>query len=487
MTELAVIQKENVPALFETNGCDPILDQIKAKVAEFSADVSTKKGRDNIKSMAHKVARSKTYLDGLGKDLVATMKDKCRVVDAERRRLREELDSLKEGVRKPLTDWEAADAKRVADIQAKIREFTYTPLSSTAASSEHEAVIAAMTAWTITETEYQEFFEIATRKKAEALAALQKCLDSQLAFEKKQADLKTEQKRQKEAAEKQRRQQTSMDAIAEINTRISDSLSYSLESLKGALTSLGNLQITEEVFFDRIPEAESVKAKALEHFEKLIVQKKAEAKAAAANEAERKRLADLAEKQAEKEARERIRQTTVNNALDSIPAELEGLHLYTSAGVLSAIASLEGHQITEAIYYDQVDRATRLKTSTLAQMKEVLAHKQKVELEEKKLQEERAVLKAQQEAEADRKEAEERERVRKEDEAAAKLKEEEEAKEEAERLERLRPDRARLASVADSISRIIEAFPEVEEPECVKLRNLAILRLGEVRELLSGE
>ncbi len=42
--------------------------------ARSSPDIDTRKGRKAIASLAAKVARSKTYLDGLGKDLVAGWK-----------------------------------------------------------------------------------------------------------------------------------------------------------------------------------------------------------------------------------------------------------------------------------------------------------------------------------------------------------------------------------------------------------------------------
>ena len=78
-------------------------------------DVTTKKGRDAIASMAHKVARSKTYIDNAGKDLVAELKALPKQIDESRRVVRERLDALKDEVRRPLTEWEAEQERIKAE------------------------------------------------------------------------------------------------------------------------------------------------------------------------------------------------------------------------------------------------------------------------------------------------------------------------------------------------------------------------------------
>lgn len=112
--ELVEIKKESALTVFSAdNGLDPYIAKIKAEVASFVPDLSTKKGRDEIASMAYKVAKSKTYLDNAGKELVAELKAIPAKIDAERKRMREMLDALKDEVRKPLTDWEDAEKSRI--------------------------------------------------------------------------------------------------------------------------------------------------------------------------------------------------------------------------------------------------------------------------------------------------------------------------------------------------------------------------------------
>lgn len=78
-------------------------------------DVTTKKGRDAIASMAHKVARSKTYIDNAGKALVAELKALPKQIDESRRVVRERLDALKDEVRRPLTEWETEQERIKAE------------------------------------------------------------------------------------------------------------------------------------------------------------------------------------------------------------------------------------------------------------------------------------------------------------------------------------------------------------------------------------
>ncbi|QMF99465.1 hypothetical protein [Klebsiella oxytoca] len=106
--ELVVIEKKNAMAVFTNNDqLDPLIELIEKEARSLVPDVTTKKGRDAIASMAHKVARSKTYIDNAGKDLVAELKALPKQIDESRRVVRERLDALKDEVRRPLTEWEA--------------------------------------------------------------------------------------------------------------------------------------------------------------------------------------------------------------------------------------------------------------------------------------------------------------------------------------------------------------------------------------------
>ena len=119
--ELVVIEEKNALAVFSNeNGLDPIIQQAKDLVDEFEHDLSTAAGRKRTASLANKVAKLKTRLDGMGKDLVSDWKAKAKKVDANRKSMRDELDELKVIARKPLTDWEEEQKRIEAEEAARL-------------------------------------------------------------------------------------------------------------------------------------------------------------------------------------------------------------------------------------------------------------------------------------------------------------------------------------------------------------------------------
>ncbi|HCR2010132.1 TPA: cell envelope biogenesis protein TolA [Enterobacter asburiae] len=126
--DLVVIEKANAMTVFKSaDQIEDILQKVEREVMSFVPDVTTAKGRKEIASLAYKVAQTKTYLDGLGKDLVAELKEIPKLIDANRKTVRDRLDELKEKARQPLTDYEVEqerikqeeEAKRAAEELAK--------------------------------------------------------------------------------------------------------------------------------------------------------------------------------------------------------------------------------------------------------------------------------------------------------------------------------------------------------------------------------
>lgn len=119
--ELVVIEEATALQVFSTdNGLDPIIQQAREAVDGFDHDLSTAAGRKRTASLANKVAKLKTRLDGMGKDLVSDWKTKAKAVDENRKAMRDELDQLKAVARKPLTEWEDEQERIKADELARI-------------------------------------------------------------------------------------------------------------------------------------------------------------------------------------------------------------------------------------------------------------------------------------------------------------------------------------------------------------------------------
>jgi colicin import membrane protein len=115
-----IIKDMSAAVVFTAKGLDSVLADITAEVKSIVPDVTTTKGRKEITSLAHKVAKSKTALDALGKDLVSEWKSKAKLVDADRKKSRDYLDALRDEVRAPLDAWEKEEAIKLAIEEAKI-------------------------------------------------------------------------------------------------------------------------------------------------------------------------------------------------------------------------------------------------------------------------------------------------------------------------------------------------------------------------------
>lgn len=107
-------------ALFAKGGLNELLSRIEAEARALVPNIKTAKGRKEIASNAARIPRSKTYLDELGKNLTADLKEQTKAVDVERKGMRDRLDALKVEVRAPLTAWEDAEEARKSAITARI-------------------------------------------------------------------------------------------------------------------------------------------------------------------------------------------------------------------------------------------------------------------------------------------------------------------------------------------------------------------------------
>lgn len=112
--QLVTIPDGTALSVFTTEkAMDPFLAKIRKELDAFVPDITTSGGRKAIASMAYNVAKSKTYLESVGKALADEQKEIPKKIDACRKTVRDTLDKWRDEVRKPLTDWEAAEDARV--------------------------------------------------------------------------------------------------------------------------------------------------------------------------------------------------------------------------------------------------------------------------------------------------------------------------------------------------------------------------------------
>jgi len=189
-TDLMVIDRKNAMEVFRTEkGCDPYLSIIREEIDNFIPDISSKKGRDSIASIAHKVAKAKTYLDGVGKDLVDELKEIPKKIDAERKRVRDTLDAWRDEVRAPLTEWENAESARIKAHENAIEAMmalSYDTENLNSANIKERLdsveIISLGEHW-------EEFAARAGEVHQRTINALRKRLDDRLVYESEQAEL----------------------------------------------------------------------------------------------------------------------------------------------------------------------------------------------------------------------------------------------------------------------------------------------------------
>ena len=214
-TSLVVIQPTDVRAFFvESKNLDSILTEIETLATKFDPDVSTTKGRKLIGSQAYAVARTKTFIDGLGKELVDAEKEIPKRIDATRKKVRDFCDELQARVRKPLTDYENAEKSRVAALDQRIAAIQELGAKATteSPSTEIQLWVGELDAIAINDT-WDEYQDRAALAKEAAKVKLESALHNRLTWEAQQAEiarLKAEQEekdriqREKEIADRAR-------------------------------------------------------------------------------------------------------------------------------------------------------------------------------------------------------------------------------------------------------------------------------------------
>lgn len=204
-TELAEVpNKETALEIYtKPSGLEPWLDKIRSEVSGHVPDLKTDKGRKAIASLAHKVRKSKVALDDLGKELVDKLKDAPKKVDAERKRMRDTLDVLADEVRKPLTEWELAEANRVENHKI-VLDFlaNYADILDIPSGAIRESIADVES--TIIDSSLEEFENEGHRIKAATLKTLGEKLIVREKQEAEQAELEKLRKEQAEREQKER-------------------------------------------------------------------------------------------------------------------------------------------------------------------------------------------------------------------------------------------------------------------------------------------
>lgn len=198
---LAVIA-DLTPEIFNAEKAKEIVGNLRAEIMLIDRDVSTKKGREAIASMAAKIARSKTAADAFGKNLKAEYKAKVDAIDGIRRIFWDGLEALQKEFRQPLTEFEEREKARVAGHEAALADiarlpfFDGTPLT--------DAIADRLTiAQAVDVSTFEEFAARAEAAKADAVSKLEAMLAESRKRDEERAELE---RLRQEAAEREARE-----------------------------------------------------------------------------------------------------------------------------------------------------------------------------------------------------------------------------------------------------------------------------------------
>lgn len=235
VTDLTVIEikPEQAPVLYVAGGLDAYLEQIRQAVNEVP-DLSTKKGRDRIASLAAQVSRSKTAIEKPGREYLKRLKEAVRPAEAEIKRFVDACDELRDATRRPLTEWEAEqerikaeEAMNALHAEALVMNENIDLQRAIQFEADHEMALLMNDAFDRDREDQRRLAEQAQRERDERLkqeAAEQARRDAE---EKHKAELdaaarrEAEEKARADAAERKRKEDADraerekQDAIAE--------------------------------------------------------------------------------------------------------------------------------------------------------------------------------------------------------------------------------------------------------------------------------
>ncbi|WP_371920672.1 hypothetical protein [Pseudomonas sp. S5D5] len=180
---------DSAPTIYVAGGLGQFFDAVKAEVAAEVPDLTTRKGRERIASLAATVSKSKAAVEKPGRDYLRRLKEMPKVVEAELREFVTKMDNLRDTTRQPLTEWENADQARKdkhvdgIDSMKDLALFGATPPASVVAR-----VIADLEAIEINDS-WEEFLAEAAQVKDQTLAKLRTLHAERTQYEAEQAEL----------------------------------------------------------------------------------------------------------------------------------------------------------------------------------------------------------------------------------------------------------------------------------------------------------
>lgn len=326
-TELVTVpSKDTALEVFKAEqGLDPYLQTIRQELDAFLASppsLDTATGRKAYASMAHKIARSKTAIDNIGKELVADLKQLPKTIDAERKRWRDQLDEWRDEARGPLNEWEAAEEARKARHNDRIEHIRSFEEFDGLQAAGLEVQLANLEEIAVDDS-FEEYEAEAHRAKDKAVKALRVAIEAQKAREAEQAEL--ERLRQEAAEREQKEREAKIAREAEERARREAEEKAQAEREAAARREQGAKAEAErkerehqEAIAKAKRDAELAEQRAKEEYDRKERERIAEQQRQEQErlDAERREQEEVARRQADKEHRGRINRTAMQAFID---------------------------------------------------------------------------------------------------------------------------------------------------------------------------
>lgn len=268
-TDLTVIEikQDQAPTLYCAGGLNGFLEQIR-EMAKEVPDVTTKKGRDRIGSLARAVGSSKTAIEKPGREYLKRLKEAVKPAEEELRIFTRECDAIRDAILKPRDEWEAEQAQIAAGKAAEEERLRI--------EAEQKAALEAL------------------RKQVEMDHEMALLMND--AFDREQAEKKAEAERQRIAREEEIKRQAEEKAKREAAEKAQREIDAAAARER------------EAILAKERAERERIEAQQRAERDRIAAEQKAEADKQAAIDAERRKAQEEADRiRREAEQREQAR------------------------------------------------------------------------------------------------------------------------------------------------------------------------------------
>ena len=299
VNELQVLEQNVIVAAFaKRGGTDELFEHIAQEVRSHVPDVTTKKGREAIGSLAMKVSKSKTLIEKCGKELVAEQKAQIKLIDDDRIAIVKKFDALRDEILAPRDAWEQAEKDRVKKHQDAIigikMPADLLQNHPTEWTSENIKVAINDLEGVCIDSSFEDFEQEAKIAKFETLEKLRTALAAREKYEAEQAELERLRKEQLEREQRERDERIAKEAADKAR-------------IEAEAKALAEQRRVEREKQETQEKAEREKREAAEREARLIDEKKeAELRAQQAAVMERQRIEreQAAKEEAERKAEE---------------------------------------------------------------------------------------------------------------------------------------------------------------------------------------